>query len=439
MNTAEAFKSLRKFRYFIAPPGSVREKIGRFIYVPIVGLIPQRAVKHTENGEAITVDVVHIQDLGTENFQYQPIRSIILLKLDHIGDLIVGMRAMRMIREGFPDARLTLVCASWNRTWAKQLGWFDDIVTFDFFSPLNRNWTITEAGLHALYDQVGQLPLDSYDLAVDLRHDADTRPCLYRIDSTYRAGFFALPHEGLPHLDLILPMTEGVSSDGKPVHADLRLRILAGAVVAAFGPHQPHPTEMLVPTRLGASGRPFAVLAIGAGDPIRCWPIDRYAEVGRQLVARHDLDLVILGGAAEQADAATLAAALPRERVRTVLDKPLGELPELMAAAALCVCNGSGMSHLSASLGVPTVCILGGTTRMDVWYPAGARVVSIGGRTPCQPCGFKLASQCPWNVTCLTSITTAHVLAACERLLADLDQPIPGERAMGGGAASRHV
>jgi ADP-heptose:LPS heptosyltransferase len=435
MNTAEAFKFLRRLQHCIAPPGSVRAKSARFIYGPIVGLIRQQARKHAKNKEAITADVVCIQDLGTEDFQYRPIRSIILFKLDHIGDLIVGMRAMRMIREGFPDARLTLVCASWNRTWAQQLGWFDDIITFDFFSPMNRNWTVTESDLLALYDQVRQLPLGSHDLAVDLRHDADTRPCLYRVDAKYRAGFFALPHEGLPHLDLLLPMTEGESSDGKPlkpVHADLRLRILAGAVVAAFGPYRPHPTEMLVPTRLGAPGRPFAVLGIGAGDPIRCWPIDRYAEVGRQLIARHDLDLVILGGAAEQADAATLVAALPQERVRTVLDKPLGELPELMAAAALCVCNGSGMSHLSASLGVPTVCILGGTTRMDVWYPAGARVVSIGGRTPCQPCALKLASECPWNVTCLTSITTAHVFAACERLLLAVDKPIPAEKAMAG-------
>jgi ADP-heptose:LPS heptosyltransferase len=113
-----------------------------------------------------------------------------------------------------------------------------------------------------------------------------------------------------------------------------------------------------------------------------------------------------------------LAAMLPPGRVRTVIGKPFVELAPLLGAAALCVCNGSGISHLSAALGVPTVCLLGGTHRMEVWHPSGSNAISIGGRTPCQPCGLRLASQCPWDVACLNVIETRFVVEACERLLA---------------------
>jgi ADP-heptose:LPS heptosyltransferase len=425
-------EKLREFRRRIAPPGSSRERIARLFYVPIAGLVLNGRQMQPQPDPFMTPEIVYLEDLGVAECQYQPIRNILLLKLDHIGDLIVGMRAMRHIREGFPDARLTLVCASWNRTWAQQLGWFDRIVCFDFFSPLNRNWTVTEADLNALYDSVGSLQLETYDLAVDLRHDADTRPCLYRIDSKYRAGFYAPVHEGLPYLDLVLPMNEGISLGGnlsKSLHADLRLQVLAAAVVTAFAPHRPHPAEALVAPplmtpRRGTAGRAFAVLAVGAGDPIRCWPIERYGDVGRELILRYGMDIVVVGGAMEQADAAMLASLLPRDRVQTVIGAPLAELPQLMAGAALCVCNGSGMSHLAAALGVPTVCILGGTTRMDVWHPAGANALSIGGKTPCQPCGLKQASECPWDVACLTVVSSAHVLGACERLLAARAHPV---------------
>jgi ADP-heptose:LPS heptosyltransferase len=414
-------RRLQDFRRRIAPPGPTREKWLRSLYVPLARLVPRRwRVRISRPHPAIPV-ITWFADTGVEQFRHRPIRRILLLKIDHLGDFVVGLRAMRQIRDGFPDAHITLVCASWNQAWAQQLGWFDKIVTFDFFSAMNRNWSVTAADLTARYEAFAALPLDSYDLAVDLRHDADTRPCLYRIDAAFRAGFHAPALAGLPYLDLALPMTEGVlpSHDPTaPLQADLRLQVLTGAVVAAFAPPRLHPITGLLAARRIPPVRPFAILAIGAGDPIRYWPIERYGEVGRELVARHDLDIVVLGGSAEQTDAGRLVALLPRERVRTAIGMPLADLPTLVGDATLCICNGSGISHLAAALGVPTVCVLSGASRMHVWHPAGANVVSIGGMTPCQPCGLKQVADCPWDVACLMVVSTAHVLDACERLLA---------------------
>jgi ADP-heptose:LPS heptosyltransferase len=418
---AEAVRALRRLRRRLAPPGSLRERLLRLLYVPALGLVPRRWQLRLRRGRTMQPEVVFLEDLGVRDLRRRPIRDILVFKVDHIGDLIVGLPALRDLRDGFPEARITLVCASWNRAWAERLGWFDRIVPFDFFSPLNRDWAGTAKGLRALYDSVAALPLGACDLALDLRHDPDTRPCLYRIDAAFRAGFQAPAEPGLPCLDLAVPITEGVALGEdlvRSLHAQLRLQMLVAAVVAAFAPPRPHPARALLPPGGGPAARPFAVLAIGAGDPIRCWPIARYAEVGRALAARRGLDIVVLGGAAEREDAARLAAALPEARVRTVTGMPLAEVPALLAGAALCVCNGSGMSHLAASLDVPTVAILGGTTRMEVWHPAGANALSVGGRTPCQPCGLRQARDCPWDVACLTAVTVAHVLGACERLLA---------------------
>ena len=414
-------EQLQSFRRWIAAPESTREKWLRQIYVPLFLMMPSKLRTRLLLKRPGHPVITYLTSLGVSRFRRSSIRRILLLKLDHLGDFIVGLRATRLIRDSFPNSHITLVCASWNRTWAQQLGWFDRIVVFDFFSAMNRDWSGTEIDLMARYNSISSLPLESYDLAVDLRHDPDTRPCLYRIDATYRAGFHAPAHTGLPSLDLALPMTEGVlpSNDPtKPLQAELRLHVLAAAVVAAFAPPERHPVEALLTTHTAALGRSFAILAIGAGDPIRCWPIERYGEVGRELIARHDLEIVVLGGPSDQADADRLAALLPQERVRMVIGTPLADLPSLVAEATLCVCNGSGISHLAAALGVPTVSILSGTSSMHVWHPAGASVISIGGMTSCQPCSLKQPTDCPWDVACLMAVSTSHVLGACEQLLA---------------------
>ena len=423
---SSVMRCLQAARRWLAPQGSMREKWARSVYVPILAPGPQSARRRLKSVGRVVPEIVYLRDVGVEDFKPTQIRRIVVLKLDHIGDLILGMRALRTLRDGFPAAHITLVVASWNEALARNLPWLDRIVCFDFFTPLNRDWSATSAVLKTLYDGIEKLPLGPCDLAIDLRHDADTRPCLYRLDADYRAGFYAPREAGLPYLDLILPISEGIGVGDRrssSLHADLRLQMLASAVVAAFAPPLPHPALALVAPQTRVTTRRFAVLAIGAGDPIRCWPIERYAELGRALIAQHRLDIVALGGPADQANVMQLAELLPREGVRTVVGAPLPEVSQLIAGSALCVCNGSGMSHLAAALGVPTVCILGGTTRMEVWRATGPNVISIGGRTPCQPCGLREAKECPWNVACLTAIQTVHVLGACERLLASLDLP----------------
>ena len=57
---------------------------------------------------------------------------ILLLKLDHIGDLVLAMRAMLRIRKAWPDAHITLVCGPWNVALARQLGLFDRIIAYRF-------------------------------------------------------------------------------------------------------------------------------------------------------------------------------------------------------------------------------------------------------------------------------------------------------------------
>jgi len=131
-----------------------------------------------------------------------PVRTILVLKLDHLGDFIMGVPAIRAIRSHFPAAHITLVVGTWNEALAIETGLADRIVTFDAFS---RN-PVEEGGLDmtARAEAFATLISDSFDLALDLRTFADTRPLLGRVDATHRAGIGSCA--AFPFLDIALPV-----------------------------------------------------------------------------------------------------------------------------------------------------------------------------------------------------------------------------------------
>ena len=136
----------------------------------------------------------------------QPIRSILLVKLDHVGDFFIALPAFRRIRGAFPDAHITLVCGPWNQQLAREVRLFDEVRTLSFFSEQTREtfqqsrdlgWTAQ------IHERFAAIAAGSYDLAVDLRYDSDTRRFLTMIDAKYRAGIGDFAE--FPFLDLAVP------------------------------------------------------------------------------------------------------------------------------------------------------------------------------------------------------------------------------------------
>jgi len=126
---------------------------------------------------------------------------ILLLKLDHLGDFIMGVPAMRAVRAHFPDAHITLVVGEWNASLARRIGIADKVLTFDAFPRNTAEIPVDIAGKIAPFDAlVGA----HYDLAIDLRTFDDTRVLLGNVDAAHKAG---IGHRGRhPFLDIFLPI-----------------------------------------------------------------------------------------------------------------------------------------------------------------------------------------------------------------------------------------
>lgn len=149
--------------------------------------------------------------------------SILVLKLDHIGDFITALDSFSRLRAAWPEAKITLLCAPQNEALARKLNVFDQIVTFNYFPSSDKVERNEKPYTAEKLVQFSKLRLGRYDIAIDLRHDEDTRPLLLLIDATFRCGYNSW--RNIP-LDIALPNVEDDARRAKtwpPLHAETQI------------------------------------------------------------------------------------------------------------------------------------------------------------------------------------------------------------------------
>ena len=117
---------------------------------------------------------------------------------------------------------------------------------------------------------------------------------------------------------------------------------------------------------LRQTGRPVVALAPGAVGPGKAWPVQNYAALARQL-ADLGADIWVLGGPAEKTIASQIAVT-GGACVSDLTGNDLRNAIVALAAADLAVTNDSGLMHISAAIGTPTVAIFGPTSAR-LWSP----------------------------------------------------------------------
>ena len=111
----------------------------------------------------------------------------------------------------------------------------------------------------------------------------------------------------------------------------------------------------------------FLALHIGSGSPAKNWPGERFAEAARRLSRGRPWLLVL--GPAEEEPAAWPGAIVAREW-------PLRVLGAVLSRAGLFLGNDSGVAHLAAASGAPTLTLFG-PTDPALWAPVGRSVATL--------------------------------------------------------------
>ena len=114
----------------------------------------------------------------------------------------------------------------------------------------------------------------------------------------------------------------------------------------------------------------------GSGSEKKNWPEAKWAGLIQQIAATTDWHLLLVGGEAEGDRLQRLAGAMPSARCSIAQGLPLAELAQRLQSSTVFVGHDSGITHLAAAVGLPSI-VLWADTLEEIWRPQGERLVVL--------------------------------------------------------------
>lgn len=343
--------------------------------------------------------------------------DILLIRPDHLGDMLFLTPALRALRQALPEARLVLLAGPWSAGVVAGNGDLDEVMLCSFPGFERNGKRSALAPYRLLLKTAGELR-GRFDIAVVLRFDHWWGAWLAAAAGIPRRIGYAWP-ETCPFLTEALPYRPGRHEVQQ--NAAL-LEALAPGVEAGLGSTQyaVRPEDRAwAAERLGQLGRPRVAIHPGAGAAVKQWPVDCWAAVGRGLVEAKQASIVLTGGPAERGLAAGVAAQMQAPAHDLAGQTTLGQLAAIYQQCDLVLGSDSGPLHLAVAVDAPTVHLYGPVpvAKFGPWGPAERHLVL---RSPftCAPC-----DRLDWPVEalplhgCMAAIPPEHVLAAALKLL----------------------
>ncbi len=128
-----------------------------------------------------------------------------------------------------------------------------------------------------------------------------------------------------------------------------------------------------------AGREPLVAIHPGSGSEKKNWPVEKFGALARWLADELAAQLLIVRGEADERAAKKLRELLGERPITVAQGLKLVELAAVLERCVLFLGNDSGITHLAAAVGTPTVAVFGAAS-LSIWEPLGpyTRVVQFG-------------------------------------------------------------
>ncbi len=287
-------------------------------------------------------------------------KGILVIRPGAIGDALLTFPVLKALREHYAGMPITLVSNAQVLPLALTFGVSEQ--AFDFqdiqWSELFSTTGIRTSSMHALLEQT--------DLAICWMRDPD--------------GIIErnLKMSGVKH-SIIVP---GRPSEGERIHIADYLASTVGLPIVGERFIAPSSWPIPNPISNDITARSVAIHP-GSGAAQKCWPAFRFATVIERLW-QQNRSVLVLAGPADTGLMHKLFLQLSSpptpEMLKLLTNAPLLDVARHLQECRCYLGNDSGITHLAAMLGVPTIAIFG-PTDPAIWRPVGPSVRVLQGST----------------------------------------------------------
>lgn len=286
--------------------------------------------------------------------------EIMVLRGGAVGDFVLTLPVLGALRDKWPGGEITVAAYPRIKRLVLESGLADRFESLD--SP-------QFAALFSVDALAGGLcagMFGEYDVVLSYLHDPEHVLAANLMAAGGRRTICASPMIAGGHACDVLcrPLSELGIAAPPIARPELTLKpstMQKGAVMAA------------------AMGPRVLMIHPGSGGMTKNWPWENYVDLHRKIRESGTLTPVFSFGEADGELRGRIMERLPGAKSVEGLD--LADLAALLAACAGYLGNDSGITHLAAAVGVPTIAIFG-PTDPSIWGPRGKHVTVIRAQGP---------------------------------------------------------
>jgi heptosyltransferase-2 len=344
------------------------------------------------------------------------IKKILVRGTNWIGDAVMTLPAVAAIRQTYPKTAITVLAKPWVAEIYRLSPDVDHVLIFE------------EPGLHegimGKFRIASMLKAASFDIAILLQNAIEAAIITWLADIPIRAGYDSdargplLTHpvhrthavRQIHQTDYYLEMAKALGCS-PPTHGvilkpDTSCDMIAETLLKKYG--------------LGPQDSIIGIAPGAAYGPAKRWFPDGFASVADRLVADLSAHIILFGSSGDLDSAESVRHMTRHTVINLAGESSLREAIAMIACCSLFISNDSGLMHISAALGVPTVAIFGSTNPATT-SPVGTNNIVVYKAVPCSPC---LKPVCPTDFQCMIQITPDDVYEAACKLLLNRHAPL---------------
>ena len=300
--------------------------------------------------------------------------KILLIREDHVGDVISASVVLSPLRRAFPGAEIDFMAPSWGMGILKGDPNLNNIVQFDppWFDRRSKGFSQQIKGFFCMVDIMKK---GEYDLAIDLRGDARHIAAMFAAGIKCRisygitgCGFLLthqVPYKGTMHenernAELLKPLGIECCSPGINLYFSDEDILEAGNLKKELGINYP-----------------YAVIHVVPGHPEKKWNTASFSEVARYIHDEKGLVPIFIGTHDDRGDVKAVIEMAGVKSINLSGMTSLSVLGPFMTGASLFVGLDSGPTHIAAYTETPTIMLFSGVNDPAQWAPRGENVTIV--------------------------------------------------------------
>ncbi len=357
---------------------------------------------HTVRGESSP------QPLGPPLWDWNAVNRVLVIRLRSIGDTVLSTPSLFALKRFVPQASVDILLEDWVAP------------VLDGFQHVDNVLTVRPRSTVARALVAARLRAHRYDVVYNL-HGGPTATLLARATGAkYRVGY--ADHQYSRFYNYLSPTSASLWRREKTHSAEQQLALLGwtGVPVTDRPPTQLAVTETAaseIARRLELSAGindPFVVIHPAAAFDTKRWSAQNFAGVMAELQARKLHPLLISGP--NETHLVDEILAMSEYPISSFPNLSLPEVTALLSRARLFIGNDSGIAHMAAAVGTPSVVIFGSSNRAH-WGPWATKPAEmVFEEMDCQPCHGYHCEKFE-QPECIKRVGVEKVVAAIDRVL----------------------